>query len=403
MSKDKHNKAYKVLSNERSKTIARNLARIDGRDEPAKPAHEDSRCLACHSIPGLPEPAYAELGKARRLNDGVQCESCHGSADGWLREHTQVDAWQKKTPEQKKSLGMNDMKELWARAKVCAGCHVGTSGGEQVVARDAFHDIMAAGHPPLGGDYNPAAKFEFSNFHATLGDRGARHWIEWDKSPDFDVRLWLSGQVAAAQTALELLAGRAKAAATGKAPWPEFAEYECSACHHDLDEPSWPQKRGYGSRRPGSLPWGTWYFIMVKGLPGMEQGSGKAIVEQLDVLEKLMNEPYPDANKVANAAGLAAAALGKWWASDGMKGLKTQELERIIKEWTKAGQNTERLDRDAATQLYLALVALNETAKNAKVRDSLKSVIQRLDTRPRDYEPEKFREELQKLQSQLGQ
>lgn len=33
--------------------------------------------------------------------------------------------------------------------------------------------------------------------------------------------------------------------------WPELALYDCQACHHELQIPSWRQKIGSGDLRPG--------------------------------------------------------------------------------------------------------------------------------------------------------
>ena len=33
---------------------------------------------------------------------------------------------------------------------------------------------------------------------------------------------------------------------------PEFSEYNCFACHHDLEGTSWRQQRGYDGRPAGS-------------------------------------------------------------------------------------------------------------------------------------------------------
>jgi len=398
VTKDKHAKAYLVLLNNQSKTIARNLAKIDGLGEPKQPAHQDARCLACHSVPSVSADGYAELAKDSRLRDGVSCESCHGPASKWLAEHTSKSWRDRSATEKHEKYDMNDTESLAGRAKVCAGCHVGAPADPDrgFAARDAFHDIMAAGHPRLN--------FEFSNFLASMPPHWTEHWSEKNQEKGFDARVWAIGQVAAAQQALRLLEGRAKAALADKAPWPEFAEYDCLACHHDLREPSWIQtERRYGKRTPGALPWGTWYLTMLKSLPAASEGKGKALVEQLESLEKLMSQPYPDPKTAADSARQAAFALDDWAANGGIADFSSQSLERLIKDWVKASQQPERLDWDAATQLYLALVAINQTVGNAQVRTSLDVLFEQLRKPLRDYEPEKFRNELEKLQKQLGQ
>ena len=73
-----------------------------------------------------------------------------------------------------------------------------------------------------------------------------------------EAQAWRVGQVVSAEAALRLLIGRATAAKEKAQPWPEFAEYDCYACHHGLQGPSWRQKRGYAGRVPGSLRWNDW-------------------------------------------------------------------------------------------------------------------------------------------------
>jgi len=74
--KDKHAAAYKILLNERSQRIAKNLGL-------AKPAHEAPECLNCHAH----FPKEDMRGPQFQLSDGVACEACHGGAAGWLGPH----------------------------------------------------------------------------------------------------------------------------------------------------------------------------------------------------------------------------------------------------------------------------------------------------------------------------
>src|SRR5262249_45351771 len=130
-----------------------------------------------------------------------------------------------------------------------------------------------------------------------------RHWVEKPHEPTYEARIWALGQVASAETALKLLADRAGSA---KAPWPEFAEYDCYACHHDLREPSWRQQRGYEQRLPGSLTWNEWYTVRRRYVPAGQPPAA------LDDLRKEMNKPVPNRSEVAQKAREAAAQLAGW-------------------------------------------------------------------------------------------
>src|SRR5262249_60064558 len=87
-----------------------------------------------------------------------------------------------------------------------------------------------------------------------------------------------------------------------KGAWPEFAEYDCYACHHDLKVSSWRQKRdldlpGSGPRPAGSSPWGTWYFSMPALLAKRTRG-GQEFRDGLARLEGLMGKTEPDRGQV---------------------------------------------------------------------------------------------------------
>jgi hypothetical protein len=267
MMHDPHANAYAVLLEARSRDIARNMHR-------GKPAHEDSLCLNCHVYPGFER---SERGVRFSVTDGVGCESCHGSAEKWLREHHQ-DSWRMLTPPEKLKRGMLDTKAMTGRARLCVVCHVGVPGS------DVNHDLLAAGHPRLA--------FEFSAYHAVL----PRHWDDVKDRhahPDWEVRAWRVGQEISARAALELLAHRAKEAEADPArqPWPEFAEYDCAACHRDLQSVNRTSARNVDRQPPGRLPMSGWYTARLsESLPGPTD------------LQAEMRKPWPNPKTVAALA-----------------------------------------------------------------------------------------------------
>ncbi len=116
VTQDKHSDAYQVLSSKRATAIATALS------GDKLPAHEDARCLACHTTPGL-DPSTRDEPTLMIRRDGVGCESCHGPSDRWLGAHQQ-DGWNSLSPSEKEKYGMTPLKELDRRAATCAGCHV---------------------------------------------------------------------------------------------------------------------------------------------------------------------------------------------------------------------------------------------------------------------------------------
>ena len=232
---DPHAQAYRVLTNERSATIVSKLAA--GR--PHVQARKDARCLACHSNPTLAGLEGYEAIQA----EGVGCESCHGNATHYRFDHI---GWGPGPDRRAKfqAAGMTELFDPAVRAETCAKCHVGAAG------RDMNHDMIAAGHPRLNFDY------------ATYLRGLPPHWTEKDRTgekvkarPATEIaRHWLVGRAATAAAGCELLADRA---ARKEAPWPEFSESDCYACHHNLQPAGFRDRLpDYAAdRKPGSLDW----------------------------------------------------------------------------------------------------------------------------------------------------
>jgi hypothetical protein len=333
---DKHANAFRVLFDTRSERMVRALY-----GSKAKPATKTEVCLKCHA---MNEGSKANTDDRFVLSDGVGCESCHGAAGDWVATHY-LDEFKVKSAEEKAKLGFRNTKDLLERARLCTGCHVGT--GE----KDVNHDLIAAGHPRLN--------FEFASFHGIY----PKHWPqgpELERHPDLHARLWEIGQVVTAQRAVELLAARAEGAKDK--PWPEFAEYACYACHKNLKADSPRQKAGYGDRRPGDFPWGTWYVTMARVYSGQPGGTGAGLNDPLDELRKRMERPGPDAAAVARQAGALAAKLESWAGRvHSSQQLSAEQVRGLMRAFSRDGEKGgDTLDWDQAAQFYLALAALHQ-------------------------------------------
>ena len=382
---DKHADAYRVLFNERSERIARNLGG-------AQKAHEDARCLSCHVTPyagGAPaDQALAETAF------GVGCESCHGAAGKWLGAHTS-QGWQGRTVAQKRDeFGFVPLTQLADLGQTCAGCHVGAPPNRHAPrTRDVNHDLIAAGHPRLN--------FELDVFLDNLPP----HWNHEAKKKrdgnDAHVRAWAHGQLASAQAALELLAHRAE---HHQAPWPEFAEYDCFACHHDLQGESWRQKPGHGAgRRLGSLPWGTWYFTMPRLLGGGWSPPDKSLRASLDVLEQSMSRAAPNRTEVAMQARTALDAVNKMRSAKVPWDGGQPGAQQIVQQWPAAFGRDERLNNDpswdAAMQLYLAMYSLDhESGQTLRKLEADLAFPNHFDS-PQSFSPAQTKELLKRLRA----
>ena len=357
---DKHAEAFSVLYNETSQRMAR-LLKLD------KPAHQASLCLNCHAPQSDPPfSTVAAHGSLSALLDGVSCEACHGAASDWLGPHVRRD-WSRKSAAEKAALGFRETKNLWDRSKVCADCHVGEPG------RDVNHDLYAAGHPRLF--------FEMSAFHANM----PAHWDRNDDrqriGPDrdrssFEAKLWAIGQLASAEAALDLLVHRAENARddfvlrdkeakypSGEtvAVWPEFAETGCFACHHNLDSPSWRQKRGYASRNAGGYPWGTWLFPII---PTVVSSTGSNDLtdagSSLSKLTREMARPYPDRQAVTSNAKELQALLTSTAQTLNSRQLSAEQIAGWMKGVAAVGNSASQQSWDGATQSWLSLTAIHQ-------------------------------------------
>jgi len=392
---DKHSKAYNVLFDELSRTIVRNYKRLKVADAPHP--EREALCLGCHA-PDQPGQVLGGppliAGTAGGL-EGVGCESCHGPAERWRTAHYLPD-WAQKSDSEKEALGMRPTKDLVARAKLCAECHIGTARYE------VNHDLIAAGHPRLN--------FEFSAYLANMPS----HWREQGANAraDFPARSWAVGQVISARAALELLEARARSARDAKTqkPWPEFAEYDCFACHHDLRDDTERQKSVFGKRTPGSYPWGTWYYTLLPEIARQQPNAARAkVTDSLRELQALMARPYPDPVAVANLARTTHAQLDHCVkAADAP--LSRASLESLLSGFSHDKFRSEATDWDGCTQLYLAIVPLYQASQgmrglpeNGEVLAELAGLRSKLQfhsgfNSPGNFHSQDFLKELDKLQ-----
>jgi hypothetical protein len=387
---DKHADAYAVLLTERSQKIADRLGF-------KHPPHTDTRCLCCHMTPyaaaghpgmAVEQPLETVSGLVMSYVTeeeafGVGCESCHGNAKSWLQLHTLPD-WKSKSPEEKRKLGMLPVGSTYDLAKSCAGCHVGARPDSDVrIGRDVNHDLIAAGHPQL--------HFEFTSFLANLPP----HWKVAAKDETEPARSWALGQLATSDAALALLAHRAQ---DKDSPWPEFTEYDCFACHHDLQGKSWRQERGYGKRTPGLLPWGSWYMTMPRLLDGATPGAGN-LSKPLQDLENEMRRPLPDRKAVPGKVQSVRDQLEKLRAPI----LAWNGDRKLLGDWLvtfgKDQRLTDEMNWDAAEQLYQAMYSLNpELVKKVDELPKKLAFPHGFDS-PREFTPDDVRDLRKRLQT----
>jgi hypothetical protein len=421
---DKHAQAFAVLLPERAsdakgttgkdvEPLAVQMARIlrvVDKDNNSL-IHRDVRCLTCHV--GTPLADFKLVAENLvdpdtlvdpKLNRGVSCEACHGASGdgdqrGWNGIHQVPDkaAWRFLSPQVKRErYGYYDVHDSIARTKLCVSCHVGSVALGRVVT----HEMYAAGHPPLSG-------FEVESYLAQMPP----HWLELDRKPknirDEFLRehprrpgdansllrarnlvvgslitwaesLRLSADLADGGESFPALPGRfegprperaedepaKKTTETSrfvKPPWPEFSQFACYACHHELKSPSWRQQRGFRTipGRPTFHEWPT--AVLQPALAGL--GKERELADSVERITKVLNaRPFGDADAVIREARHVAD-----WAETTAQALDrgtfTKEMAaQLLNECVRVASATAP-DYDAARQIVFACNVIYQDMK----------------------------------------
>jgi hypothetical protein len=337
---DKHARAYEVLLNKRSKDI---IQKLNPDDKTPAPADQRTLCLNCHVHQDYDVAQAGGLHNAYfSREDGVSCESCHGPASGWISEHFRPQ-WRTLDVSAKRAREMWDTQSLPGRAERCATCHVGAKGME------VDHDLIAAGHPRLA--------FEFAAYHSLM----PHHWQDAKdkvRHDNWDAVAWFVGQAMAARAAVEQLRRRADRV-NAKGLWPEFTEYDCYACHHQLQHQSWRIDRGYDKRKAGQLPWSDWYVSPLPYELHPDQKQATEVLAKIASLKEAMEDRIvSDAAKVADAAKALNKALDDWATACDKANYPAEDVRKMLKRLVERGAEKDAPTWDAATQAYLAVAAL---------------------------------------------
>lgn len=365
LNRDRHAQAYNVLFNDRSARIARNM-RLKGK------AYREKVCLDCHSTSVTPAMTAGHVD----LEDGVQCEACHGPASGWRDEHTQA-GW---THEQSVARGMIDLRAPIVRADMCLVCHLGDQ------TREVDHELIGAGHPILA--------FELDNYTETMPP----HW-HWNNT--HGVRAWATGQVVEFRDSVANLARHARGQ-----KWPEFSDMSCYNCHHSLKNSTWRQERGWPDRAglPSWSPqhWAVLRMIVNRAAPG-QRAQLEDLVNQLALKVARMNDP----------AGVAQAADAAKRIADGLvpavdrMNWSDSDVRSLMSAIADDQDFIRRSDVHSAEQVALTLQSLGSslTRRDSKLvkgpmTKAIDALFDELQNRD-DYEPSRFAQKLAAVKATL--
>lgn len=333
MREDPHSRAFQTLLSPKSQAIAAKL-------QLAQPAHRSAICLSCHATASDPDSLAAN--HRHTLRDGVSCEACHGPAEKWIAVHTRLE-WRAMDADQRAALGFRNTSDANQRARLCAECHVGSSG------RDVNHDLIAAGHP--------AMHYEFSGYLALLPRHWSRAKDRLEYGSTFAARLWEAGRLESAKAAAELTATRA---ANQRAPWPEFAEFDCFACHRDLG----PQP----SLASGQSNWNRWQLALLNEAVETSLEDAESIGRELTAMRRQMKVGQEVSRADATTAARNLAKILDDFL-DGASELPAPTVDQLnlrFRKLVKQGAAADDSEHWATlTQRYLALTATRQALIDA--------------------------------------
>ncbi len=342
---DPHARAYHTLLTQQSRDIVRFLDPQAADNNALYAAFLAKNCCGCHATGNDATQGDATNARPNSLEWGVQCEACHGPARDWLTPHSRRE-WTALSNDEHARLGLRDTRNVASRAKVCVECHIGSP---DLPGREVMHDLLAGGHPRL--------QFEFTVYLANMPSH-------WDARPtsrdDAEPSAWKIGQLVAADQALSQLSARAQRATQTRhkgnsslAHWPEYSEYDCFACHHDLNAALGPSRQ---HRSTGDLRWGNWYFSL------SETWSAPDVAAAWNPLRDLMQRRHPVPGDVVAGCKTARMAIQAALSEQSLR-----ETTVTLPEWTRqiAASHIAEQDWSAAAQWSLAVAACIDAHRDA--------------------------------------
>jgi hypothetical protein len=367
--RDRHASAYKVLFNERSRRIARNLG--------LGAAHEAKICVDCHAH----NPPADRRGPQFKVSDGVSCEACHGGAEQWLGPHIFAGG----NRQQSISAGLYPTEEPVRRAKLCLSCHFGDAN------KWITHRIMGAGHPQL--------RFELDTYTAI---EPAHYKVDEDyvkRKPRGlnGVQVWAVGQAMAVS---ELMAAVADPRRNRDGIFPELVLFDCQSCHHAMSNLRWSARASTGLK-PG-IPRITDANIIM--LRVAAERAAPSLAAQLKERSLRLHQASTQGMEATAAAaralketadGLVSAFAGRGFGRDDAQAL----MMGLLDEGLRRG---ELIDFTAAEQATLALGTLMiATGRSGELRQAHDRLLA-LTLSDDNFRPDSFRAALAQFQAAAG-
>jgi hypothetical protein len=167
-------------------------------------------------------------------------------------------------------------------------------------------------------------------------------------------------------------------AARSDRPWPELALYDCQACHHDLQSPSWRQRRGFAGQ-PGRPSLHAWPLALAQ-LGAGTIGSGEQSLSQLlrPLTGALDQQAFGSRTAVARAADEVVGQLDKWIGKVSSKPLTPADAQALLVAICQQA-TAEPVDYDSARQLAWAWrIIYAELPERPKNDEQISTVLKEL-------------------------
>jgi hypothetical protein len=316
---DKHARAYKVLFNEQSARIARNLGLGN--------ASEAKICLDCHAH----NVVKVQRGERFKLDDGVSCEACHGPSERWLPKHVEDGAKHAGNLE----AGLFPTDDPFERARLCLSCHFGNAD------RFVTHRIMGAGHPRLSFELETFTTVEPAHF------RIDSNWEKRNKQIWDGVKVWAIGQTLAVSEMMDLLTDPKRG---HDGLFPELVLFDCHACHHPMSDKRWaPRVPGLG---PGVVRLNDSSMLMVRAIARVvEPELGNRIASTMNQLQQTVTGGG-DAIGTARSLKADVAQLA---AELDQRTLTAADMRGVLAALVDEGLNGQFRDYAGAEQATMAI------------------------------------------------
>lgn len=364
---DKHAKAWLVLKEPEAQRIGEHLGIKDVASEPW--------CLKCHATYVADAAMFSSTYK---LEDGVTCETCHGAAENYLKEHAAKGASHARNLE----LGLRDLVPLNTRAEFCLTCHYGSEDAS------VSHRLIGAGHPRLS--------FELDTYSMLQ----PYHWkVDSDymeRKADYNnARAWLIGQVELGRSLIAALQSESR---SKHGPLPELSLLTCYSCHHSLGDQQWKTREYEG--RPGELRLNTAALFMLQHAAAALKLSG---ADELGNSIEALELAYAQ-QQLTPATKNLAQQLDKISVSIKEIELNTKNLKALLHMLANSGSKMKQLPYETAEQIAMGMSAVLASFGNSGqvYQAKLDAVYTSLKT-PHEFQPEVFRKSCNDLASRLDQ